>query len=307
MLISVCIPTYSRLNYLKIAVESILAQTYQDYEICVSLDPKPLGPDPGIHNWCTEFAVANPRFRYQVNERNVGLAGNWNVMANMAKGDYVIIIGDDDTLEPDYLEKVTKNLSNSKADVVFTDQHFIGSDGEVLAELSAQVSIEYHRNTLAAGVLVRPIESVLKNSVPMSSSIIRRELLLKYPFDPTLNTPELEVFLKIAVNGGVFEYIDARSANYRVHPGSETSGGLKLHYMLKNIIPVEVPVQYEALKFELISTKMIPAVNICLREGNTKLAKTLLGSGYYPSQKQHFKLIQNILLYLPTQLVKRII
>jgi hypothetical protein len=52
---------------------------------------------------------------------------------------------------------------------------------------------------------------------------------------------------------------------------------------------------------------MIPAVNICLREGDTKLAKTLLESGYYPSQKQHFKLIQNILLYLPTQLVKRII
>lgn len=307
MLISVCIPTYSRLNYLQIAVQSILVQTFQDFEICVSLDPKPTGPDSDIHNWCTAFALTNPKFRYQVNERNVGLAGNWNVMANMAKGDYAIIIGDDDTLEPDYLEEVTKNLSNSNADVVFTDQHFIGPDGEVLAELSAQVSVEYHRNTLPAGVLLKPIESVLKNSVPMSSSIIRRELLLKYQFDPILNTPELEVFLKIAVNGGVFEYIDSRSANYRVHPGSETSGGLKLHYMLKNIIPVKVPDQYESLKFELISTKMIPAVNICLREGNTDLAKMLLSSGYYPSQKGHLKLIQNILRYLPSQLVKKLI
>ena len=307
MLISICIPTYSRLNYLKIAVESILVQTYQDFEICVALDPKPTGPDQDIHNWCTAFALTNSKFRYQLNERNVGLAGNWNVMANMATGDYVIIIGDDDTLEPDYLEQVTKNLAKSNADVVFTDQNFIGPDGEVLAELSAQVSIEYHRATLPAGILSEPIASVLKNTVPMSSSIIRRELLLKYPFDPILNTPELEVFLKIAVSGGVFEYIDKRSANYRVHPGSETSGGLKLHYMLKNIIPVKVPGQYESLKFELISTKMIPAVNICLREGNTDLAKMLLGSGYYPSGKGHLKLIQNILLYLPTQLIKKII
>ena len=307
MLVSVCIPTYSRLNYLKIAVDSILNQSFSDYEICVSLDPKTTGPDQGIHDWCTAYAATNPKFRYHVNPQNVGLAGNWNVMAKMAKGEYVIIIGDDDTLEPDYLECVVANLSTNNADVVFTDQNFIGPNGEVLKELSEQNSKEYHRSNLAEGVLKDPIAAVLKNSVPMSSAIIRRELLLRYPFDPTLNTPELEVFLKIAVNGGVFEYINNRCANYRVHPGSETSGGLRLHYMLKNIIPVAVPQKYEQLKFELIANKMIPAINICLREGNTVLAKSLLSSDYYPHGKGGYKIIQHLLLYLPTQLVKKII
>jgi glycosyltransferase involved in cell wall biosynthesis len=307
MLISVCIPTYSRLNYLKIAVDSILSQSYSDYEICVSLDPKSTGPDQDIHDWCTAYAATNPKFRYHLNPQNVGLAGNWNVMANMAKGDYVIIIGDDDTLEPDYLKRVVANLSKNSADVVFSDQNFIGPDGEVLQELSEKVSIEYHRADLAEGMLKDPIAAVLNNSVPMSSAIIRRALLLKYPFDPILNTPELEVFLKIAVHGGEFEYINCRCANYRVHPGSETSGGLRLHYMLKNIIPIVVPAKYEQLKFELIADKMIPAVNICLREGNTGLAKSLLGSGYYPHGKGMYKFIQHVLLYLPTQLVKRII
>jgi hypothetical protein len=113
--------------------------------------------------------------------------------------------------------------------------------------------------------------------------------------------------LKIAVNGGVFEYINRRCANYRVHPGSETSGGLRLHYMLKNIIPVEVPQKYEQLKFELIADKMIPAINICLREGNISLAKSLLSSKYYPHGKGIYKFIQHVLLYLPTSLVKKII
>ena len=307
MLISVCIPTYSRLNYLKIAVDSILNQSFSDYEICVSLDPKTTGPDQGIHDWCTAYAATNAKFKYHVNPKNVGLAGNWNVMAKMAKGDYVIIIGDDDTLEPDYLERVAANLSSNNADVVFTDQNFIGPDGEVLAELSEKYSIEYHRSNLAEGVLKDPIAAVLNNSVPMSAAIIRRQLLLKYPFDPILNTPELEVFLKIAVNGGIFEYINCRCANYRVHPGSETSGGLRLHYMLKNIIPVEVPQKYERMKFELLAHKMIPAINICLREGNIDLANYLLGSKYYPKGKTHIKFLQHVLMYLPTQLVKKII
>ncbi|CAM4121756.1 Glycosyl transferase family 2 [Pedobacter westerhofensis] len=307
MLVSICIPTYSRLDYLKEAVHSVFAQTFRDFEICVSLDPKPSGPDQEIESWCRKTAQENLSFRYLVNEKNVGLSGNWNVLANMAKGDYVIIIGDDDSLEPQYLENVTKNIGRYHPDVVFTDQNFIDSDAKILDELTEEMSAVYFRKGLQSGLLSDPVETVLRNTVPMSSSIIRRELILKYPYDPSLNTPELEVFLKIAASGGVFEYVARRVANYRVHPGSATSGGLKLHYMLRNIIPVEVHEKYENLKYELISSKMIPAVNICIREGNISLGKTLLGSKYYPSDKNHLKMIQKLLFYCPTFIAKKII
>jgi glycosyltransferase involved in cell wall biosynthesis len=307
MLVSVCIPTYSRLDYLKEAVDSVFAQTFRDFEICVALDPKPSGPDQDIDKWCRELAQINPSFRYLANERNVGLSGNWNVLVNMAKGDYVIIIGDDDSLEPEYLENVAKNIPRHHADVVFTDQNFIDSDGKVMHDLTEEMSTVYFRRGLPSGVLPDPVETVLKNSVPMSSSIIRRSQLLKFPYDPSLNTPELEVFLKIAAGGGVFEYVAKRVANYRVHPGSATSGGLKLHYMLRNIIPVEVPQKYEKLKYDLIASKMIPAVNICIREGNIGLGKILLGSKYYPSDKKHLKVIQKLLFYCPTFIAKKII
>jgi glycosyltransferase involved in cell wall biosynthesis len=307
MLVSVCIPTYSRLDYLIEAVDSVFAQTFRDFEVCVALDPKPSGPDKDIENWCKSFALENPLFRYLVNEKNVGLSGNWNVLAHMAKGDYVIIIGDDDSLEPTYLEEVTKNIERFKPDVVFTDQNFIGSDGTIMQDLTEEMSVVYFRKGLESGLLPDPVETVLKNTVPMSSSIIRRSLVLKFPYDPTLNTPELEVFLKIAAEGGVFEYVAKRVANYRVHPGSATSGGLKLHYMLRNIIPVEVPAKYEKLKYDLISSKMIPAVNICIREGNISLGKLLLHSKYYPSDKNHLKMIQRVLFYCPTFIAKIII
>jgi glycosyltransferase involved in cell wall biosynthesis len=307
MLISVCIPTYSRLDYLKLAVDSVLAQTFRDFEVCVALDPKPDGPDQAIHLWCTAYAALNPWFRYLVNHKNVGLAGNWNVLAQMSEGDYAIIIGDDDTLEPTYLENVARNIGRVNPDVVFTDQNFINSSGEILDAFTEEMSVTYHRKNLKAGVLPDPIETVLKNTVPMSSAIIRRDLLIKYPFDPTLNTPELEVFLKIAAHGGVFEYVDKRVANYRVHLESATSGGLKLHYLLRNLIPIEVPSKYEELKYELISTKMIPAVNICLREGNKSLGRSLLNSKYYPKGKNHLKIIQRTLMICPSFIVNRVL
>jgi glycosyltransferase involved in cell wall biosynthesis len=307
MLISVCIPTYSRLDYLKEAVNSVFIQTFKDFEVCVALDPKPDGPDDAIDQWCREFAATHSQFKYHVNPKNVGLAGNWNVLANMADGVFAIIIGDDDTLEPTYLENVAKNIDVFNPDVVFSDQNFINAAGKVLDDLNTKMTVEYHRNELESGLLPDPVETVLKNSVPMSSSIIRRKLLLKYPFDNSLNTPELEVFLKIAAGGGLFEYIDQRLANYRVHVGSATSGGLKLHNMLRNIIPIEVPSKYEDLKYELISSKIIPAINICIREGNKGLGRLLLNSKYYPSNKNHLKLIQRLLSYSPSFLIKRIL
>jgi glycosyltransferase involved in cell wall biosynthesis len=307
LLISVCIPTYSRLEYLQIAIDSILAQTYPHYEICVALDPKNTGPDSAIDTWCISYAKENSSFKYYVNPENVGLAGNWNVLANMASGAYVIIIGDDDTLEPDYLESVVGQIHITGADVVFSDQNFIGPTGEILEELTQEASIDYRRAHMSAGRLAEPIRDVLHSSVPMSAAIIKRDLLLKFPFDPILNTPELEVFLKIALDECVFAYVNSRKANYRVHEGSETTAGLRLHYMIKNIIALKVPEKYELLKYKLVSDAMIPAVNICLRQGDRDFARNLMNSGYYPSGKLHYKFIQSILLYLPNRIAKRIL
>jgi glycosyltransferase involved in cell wall biosynthesis len=307
LLISVCIPTYSRLEYLQIAIDSILAQTYPHYEICVALDPKTTGPDLAIHAWCLDYAKVNANFKYHVNSQNVGLAGNWNVLTKMASGAYLIIIGDDDTLEPDYLESVAEQIHLTAADVVFSDQNFIGPTGEVLEELTHEASIDYRRANMSAGRLSEPIKDVLHSSIPMSAAIIRRELLLKFPFDPILNTPELEVFLKIALDGYVFAYVNSRKANYRVHEGSETTAGLRLHYMIKNIIALKVPEKYEKLKYKLVSDAMIPAVNICLRQGDKIFARNLMNSGYYPGSKIHYKLVQSILLYLPNKIAQRIL
>jgi len=304
--LTIAIPTYKRLSYLKEAVASVGNPQGIEVEILVGQDITPQGLEASIVEWCQGQTLLDPRFRYFTNSQNLGLAGNWNKLVREAKGDYVMIIGDDDLLSPTFLEKVIPAISQG-ADVVFTSQLFIDSNGKVMEELTSQLNKEYGRSNLQTGWLEHPIATVLNNSVPMSAAVIKRKWLEKFPFDISLNTPELEVFLKIAIEGGTFFFINEPLALYRIHQQSATSSGLTIHRLLRNLIQIEVPASYESLKKEFISSKILYAVNICLRSGEKELAKQLLLSSYYPATEKIKRLLQYALLHLPTSWVKKLI
>lgn len=304
---TIAIPTYNRLNYLKEAVESVLGQSIHDFEILIGQDLTPNGLEPTIASWAKELSKSDSRVQYFSNEHNLGLSGNWNKLVSFAQGEYIIIIGDDDKLASDFLQKAALQIKSNDADVVFTSQLFINSEGIVQKELTEKLNKEYHRSELTTGLLPDPISVVLKNSVPMSAAVIRTKWLRTFSFDPNLNTPEFEVFLKIVLKKGKFIYINEPLAYYRVHLQSATSSGLTIHKLLENVIAIQVPKSHEYLKYEFVSTKIKIAVNCCLREGNKKLAKQLLYSDYYPKPITFSKLAQTVLLYFPAKLINKLI
>jgi glycosyltransferase involved in cell wall biosynthesis len=246
LLISLCIPTYSRLEYLKLAVNSCLNQQYPYFEICVSQDPKSTGQDKEIETWCREIQKQIPdKFKYNLNQERKGLAGNWNQLVQMAKGDYVIIIGDDDLLCEDFLFELTNSILTKKdIAVIFSNQYFIDEKGILLQEKTKELNRVYKRDILGKGLINDPVIMVFGNTVPMSASLIKRDYLLKFPFDNQLNTPEFEVFLKIALDGGNFFYVNKQLASYRIHNKSETSVGLKMHLMIRNLLNIKVKNEY---------------------------------------------------------------
>lgn len=98
---SVCIPAYKS-RFLSECMQSILGQSYADFELIVLND---CSPEP-VEEIVRSFPDA--RIRYYENESNVGavrLTDNWNRCVALAEGEYVVIMGDDDRLEPDYLEE----------------------------------------------------------------------------------------------------------------------------------------------------------------------------------------------------------
>lgn len=101
MKFSILIPAYKK-QYLQECIESILAQTYSDFEIVIVNDASPEDLDSVVNGF------TDPRIHYYVNKKNCGavdVVDNWNICLEYSLGEYVICMGDDDRLLPKCLEE----------------------------------------------------------------------------------------------------------------------------------------------------------------------------------------------------------
>lgn len=103
-LISITIPSF-KIKFLKEAIESILAQTYNNWELIIVDDASP----EDIKSVVDKFD--DKRIKYFRNEKNCGaidVVDNWNICLKHCSGEYVICMGDDDMLTPNCLEEYRK-------------------------------------------------------------------------------------------------------------------------------------------------------------------------------------------------------
>lgn len=108
--VSICIPTFNRKDYLLETLESVLAQTYPDYEIVIVDDGSTDGTGDMIRN--NNYAV---RYYWQ---QNSGDAAARNKLIELAKGRYITFIDSDDLLLPDAVERMAKVTEAEKEPVV---------------------------------------------------------------------------------------------------------------------------------------------------------------------------------------------
>ncbi|MBO5441153.1 MAG: glycosyltransferase family 2 protein [Alphaproteobacteria bacterium] len=98
-MVSVVMLTYKRADILPNAIESILAQTYQDFEFIILNDGSPDNTDEVV------AAYDDPRIRYYKNKQNKGIAYSRNRAASSARGKYIMIMDDDDISLPERMQK----------------------------------------------------------------------------------------------------------------------------------------------------------------------------------------------------------
>ena len=99
--ISVLMPVYNtRPEYLREAMDSILSQTFTDFEFLILND---CSTDPQVEAVVKSYT--DPRIVYVVNERNLGISGSRNRLLDMAKGEYLAVMDHDDISLPERLEK----------------------------------------------------------------------------------------------------------------------------------------------------------------------------------------------------------
>lgn len=125
--VSIGVPVYNGEKYLEEALASITGQTFHDMEIVIS-DNASSDRTPEI---CHEFMASDSRIRYHRNETNLGSAANWNLVLELARGEYFKWAADDDVLGPTYIEKCADVLERDPGVVVCHSQTIVlKSDGE---------------------------------------------------------------------------------------------------------------------------------------------------------------------------------
>jgi glycosyltransferase involved in cell wall biosynthesis len=121
--VSVCIPAHDAAAFLPAAIETVLAQDYDDFQLIVSDDAS----SDNTAEVCDRYR--DPRFSVVRSDDRLGQAGNWNRCVELARGDYVILLHADDELVAGYLERAV-GLLDGEGDVGLLHcaaQHIDGS------------------------------------------------------------------------------------------------------------------------------------------------------------------------------------
>jgi len=114
--ISVVVPVYNVYEWLDECLESIVLQTFTDFEIILIND----GSTDGSDIKCEEWAKRDKRIRY-ISKMNEGLAITRNMGIKMAVGNYIVFIDSDDWIEPRFLELLYRKALETDADIVECD------------------------------------------------------------------------------------------------------------------------------------------------------------------------------------------
>jgi len=127
-LVSVVMPVYNTdLQFLASAIESVRAQKYRNWELCISDDAS---TDLGVAALLRRFAALDQRIRVTHLHTNAGIAGASNRAAQLADGKFVALMDHDDMLHPEALNIVVRQLAKGpEVKFLYTDSDHLDADG----------------------------------------------------------------------------------------------------------------------------------------------------------------------------------
>lgn len=214
--VSICIPTYRGAAHLAATIESVLAQTFSDFELVIVDDQS---PDD------TEAIVArypDPRIRYLKNERNLGPEGNWNRCLDETRGALFKLLPQDDLIYPDTLARQVTILERDTAHtlaLVFGARNITDANGRTLTTRGYPGATE---GRVDAATLVRRCVRFGTNLIGEPGSVLMRTALARQigQFDGSLGyIIDLDYWVRLLAHGDAY-YLAHPVSSFRVSGGS---------------------------------------------------------------------------------------
>lgn len=226
---SIIIPTYNRSTKVKRAIDSVLAQTFVDFEILVMDD----GSTDDTPNIISEYL--DSRIIYQWNINSGGPAHPRNRGLSIAKGEWICFLDADDWWKKNKLEVCAKNLSE-KVDVLYHDL-------EIIDKLERRTINKISKGRILKKNIVQDL-LIHGNAINNSSVIIKKRVFDKIGLinesKEMLASEDLNTWLKVAEFSNKFQYLAKNLGYYHI----DNTG-----ISLKNMVPSIVAASSDFIKY----------------------------------------------------------
>ncbi len=218
---SIIIPIYNAEKSLEKCLDSVNAQTFENYEVILIDD----GSTDQSLSICKRYEMQNKRFRVH-HQNNAGPSAARNAGLDIAEGNWICFVDSDDCIEANYLQEIWDAAQHYDADVVFIGHNKVNENGTKEVFLPGEV-----------------LETNIKTALTLSEhdmfgytwiKAFRRDSIKEIRFDASLNLFEDEVFTcQVLSYCRRISVVNKPIYNYNIGDGSSLIGRTHQDYCLK--------------------------------------------------------------------------
>ncbi|MCH9049030.1 MAG: glycosyltransferase family 2 protein [Proteobacteria bacterium] len=154
-LVSIIMPAYNADKYIRDGIESVLSQTYQEWELLIVNDCSQDSTAKIVEEYCAQ----DDRIKFYHNEENSGPAMTRNNAINRAKGRFIAFLDSDDIWLPEKLDKQVSAMMAKRYPFTYTGYHRISEDGMIAGR---RISVPEQLN----------YSQLLRNTAIVTSSVV---------------------------------------------------------------------------------------------------------------------------------------
>ncbi len=298
--VSVCIPTYNRASILPYAVESVLGQTYADFELIICDDASTDSTAEVVRQW------SDSRIRYIQHPQNIQRSRNMRSGYEAAKGEYLIKFDDDDALTPTFLEKAVAVLNtHQEVDFVCSDHWIINALNERDEAATAANSAKWGKDRLNGVIDDLLYETLVKQSLQVGSSLFRKGSLetvdfMRFEAD---GCEDFDLLVRCAIAHQTAYFLPERLMEYRFH-GGQTSLRQDIHFLSAKsfcLAGYSFPDRPKLEEFRLSSLqnlKQVLAMRL-IEQGETQRGRSLIAELEKAGALSNRAKVGQVLSYLP--------
>ncbi len=255
-LVTVTIPLYNNERFIRQTIESILAQTYTNFELLIYDD----------HSTDNSFEIASsfrdPRIRVERNKKNLGPEGNWNKAISEVRGKYVKLVCGDDILYPDCLEKQVSVFEKEVGiSLVCSQRTIIDPEGKALIRKINLVDKGRHTASEITRKLIRTGTNILgEPACGLYPSGLLKDTSgysAKVPY-----TIDLEFWMQLLRLGDLY-MIDEPLCAFRISDESWSSriGDMRYHHFIAFMEETALEKDFEVTDLDMFIGKINCAVH----------------------------------------------